>query len=126
MRTLFWVVLPDEALILLIAAAGLLLILGFRGLAGSLLAMAVLLPMLAPFVEALMSELPLWVAVGILLVIGLAILRAFASLFLGRRAADHMVGILAADVVRLLVLGLLWPFRMLGRVCSSLLGGRVR
>lgn len=125
MRTLFWLFLPDEALLLVMMAAGLLLMLGFRRVAGGLLATALLLPLLSPFVEALMSGLPAWVSLVILVVLGLTIFRALASLFLGRRAAAHMVGILAADVVRFLVRCLFWPVRVLGRACRAVLIGRV-
>jgi len=118
----FWALLPDEALPLVIMVAGLLMILGFRRAGLSILGAALLLPMLAPFVEALFGELPPWVSLVILAFIGLAILRGLAALLIGQRAADTMVGSLAADVVRIVV-GILffplrvawWAFRLIGR-----------
>jgi hypothetical protein len=50
----------------------------------------------------------------ILAVLGLAILRALVGILLGQRAADTMVGSLAADLVRLSVSFLLFPFRVVG------------
>lgn len=117
-----WALLPDEALPLVIMVAGLLMILGFRRTGLGMLGTALLLPVIAPFVEALFGELPPWVSLAILAFFGLAILRGMAALVIGQRAADTMVGSLAADVVRLVV-GMLffplrvawWAFRLIGR-----------
>jgi hypothetical protein len=74
--------------------------------------------LLAPFVESLVSSLPWWVSVLILIGIGWAILRSFARLVLGAGGADHLVGTLAADVVRATFRGvfmlLFFPFRIVG------------
>lgn len=117
-----WVMLPDEALPLVVMATGLIMILGFRQAALSILGMVLLFPILAPFVEALFGELPPWVSLVIFAFIGLAILRGLAALMIGQRAADTMVGSLAADVVRIVVGMLffplrvtLWALRLIGR-----------
>jgi hypothetical protein len=117
-----WALLPDEVLPLIIMVAGLMMIVGLRRAGLSVLVTALLLPVLAPFVEALFGELPVWVSFVVLAFIGLAILRGLAALLIGQRAADTMVGSLAADVVRIVV-GLLffplraawWALRMIGR-----------
>jgi len=119
---ILWALLPDEALPLVIMIAGLMMILGFRQVAFSILGVVLLFPILAPFVEALLGELPPWVSLVILAFVGLAILRGLAALLIGQRAADTMVGSLAADVVRIIV-GILffplrvawWAFRLIGR-----------
>jgi hypothetical protein len=107
----FWAFLPDEALPLVIVATGLLMILGFRRAGLSVLGTALLLPVIAPFVEALFGELPPWVSLVVLAFIGLAILRGMAALVIGQRAADTMAGSLAADVVRIVVEMLFFPLR---------------
>jgi uncharacterized membrane protein YozB (DUF420 family) len=117
---------PDSALPLVLVAAAFLLILGFRRTAGGLFAVALLLPVLGPFVEALIDALPPWVTLLIGVIVVLMLLQLLASVFIGRRAAAHMVGILAADVVRLVVLCLLLPFRWLLRACRALLMGGSR
>jgi hypothetical protein len=104
-------VLPDEALPLVIVAAGLLMILGFRRAGLGVLGTALLLPVLSPFIEALFGELPPWVSFVVLAFVGLAILRGLAALLIGERAADHMTGSLAADVVRFVVGMLFFPLR---------------
>ena len=106
-----WALLPDEALPLIIMGAGLMIILGFRRAGLSVLGAALLLPVLSPFIEALFGELPPWVSLVILAFIGLAILRGLAALLIGQRAADHMTGSLAADVVRVVVGMLFFPLR---------------
>ena len=105
--------LPQEALLpIFISLAGLLMVVGFRKAAGSLivfaLGSALFLPMLEPIIESLIYALPGWAVMLILVAIALKLLRALAALFLGTNAADQMVGTLAADVVRFL---LLLPFR---------------
>ena len=117
-----WTLLPDEALPLVIMVAGLMMILGFRRAGLGVLGTALLLPVLAPFVEALFGELPPWVSLVVLAFVGLSILKGLAALLIGPRAADHMAGSLAADIVRIVV-GMLffplrvawWALRMIGR-----------
>ncbi len=68
---------------------------------------------LAPFVESLVGSLPSWISLLILVAVGIAIFRGIAALFLGQLAAAHMVGILAADVVRFFFRLLFFPFWIL-------------
>ena len=80
-----------------------------------------LLMVSGPFVDSLLDTLfdlaPWWLLLllGILLVFSL--LGVVSRMLIGRRAADHMVGILAADVVRFgfrMAFGLIaLPFRLL-------------
>jgi hypothetical protein len=113
---LLWFFLPDEALVLVIAGIGLLLML--RVISGraalGLLGAVVLLLLASPFIDALMDALPGWLVLLLLAAILLWLFRVACGLFLGQRAADHMVGILAADTARLFFRLLLLPFRILG------------
>jgi hypothetical protein len=115
-----WLFLPDEALVLVIALIGLVLMVGVLRprSAGQLLGGIVVMLLLGPFIESFVSSLPWWFNLVLLLGIGWAAIRALSRFVLGGRAADHMVGILAADGVRWLfrcvfvVLAL--PFRFIG------------
>lgn len=101
---------PAEMAYLLVAVAGLLMIVGFRAIAGWLFLAGVLLVLLPPFVEPLMDLVPWW---GLVLIVGfflMAVIRELASLIIGRSSTNHMIGILAADVVRATVL---FPFVLL-------------
>lgn len=107
--------LPEEALPLLIAAGGIAVILGARRLGGALVALAIGLAVLPVLLEPLFSAMPgpLLALVLVVLFAGMAfaLLRGFSKLMIGERATDHMVGTLAADVVRGTVVGstrLLW------------------
>jgi amino acid transporter len=117
---LLWTLIPDEALILVIAAIGLGLILGIiRGkTAVSMIGGIVLMLLLEPFVESLFAALPWWLTIAVLVVLVLSLLRGLSGLVLGGRASDHMVGILAADIVRFCFVGffqiLAMPFRLIG------------
>lgn len=108
-----WTLLPDEALPLVIMVAGLMMVIGFRRAGLSLLGLALLTPILAPFVEALIAELPPWVSLIILILVGFSLLRGLSVLLIGPRATDHMVGSLAADIVRP-VASLLFFFLLVG------------
>ncbi|MGB7720287.1 MAG: hypothetical protein WBL65_10335 [Bryobacteraceae bacterium] len=112
--------LPDEAMVLVIAVIGLGLMVGILRLrsAGQILAGLVLMLLLSPFIESFISSLPSWVNLLLLLGIGWALVRAMFRFILGPRAADHMIGILAADVIRGLFravwFALTLPFRFIG------------
>lgn len=121
-----WTLLPDEALPLLIVGVGLAMIVGLlRGRAAlNILLMILLIPVLAPFVEALMGALPPWLSLIILAAVGLSILKGLATLIIGSRAADTMVGSLAADLVRLAVRILIFPLQVLGWALRAVNNGR--
>ena len=109
-----WLFLPDEALVLVIALIGFGLIVGLLQprSAGQILGSIVLMILLTPFVENLVVWLPAWVTLLLLAGIVLAIIRGFFSLVLGSRAADNMVGSLAADVVRAAFRGVFFMFTL--------------
>lgn len=108
-----WTLLPDEALPLIIMVAGLMMVIGFRGAGLSLLGLALFTPILAPVVEALIAELPPWVALVILILVGLLILKGLSVLLIGPRATDHAVGSLVADIIRPVV-SILFFFLLMG------------
>lgn len=119
-----WMLLPDALLPLVIAGIGLALMVGL--LSGSaafrLLGLLLLFALLGPIIEGVMGEMPPWVGLIIFIVVILALLRGAASLVLGRRAADHMVGILAADCVRFAFQLLFLPVRAIGGLVRSIAG----
>jgi hypothetical protein len=118
LRTLITLV-PDSMKILVIAAVGLCLIVGAISLRKAMrwLGWILLALIAAPFYPVILKILPGWLVV---VLIGVAVwrtLRRIAEALLGREAASHMIGILAADVVRGLFRGGLLlaalPFRLL-------------
>lgn len=100
--------LPTEALPLIFVGGGMALILGLvsRQALASFLLLSVLLALATPFLDAIFGGLHPGLQ---FLLLGLFILALFRSLFtllLGKGAADHLVGNLAYDLLRL-------PFRLL-------------
>src|SRR3989344_2308157 len=87
--------LPYEFLVLLLAGAGIAMILGFRRTAVSLLLVVVAMVLQSVFAEALMEALPLYVS-GLLLVLLLFFgLYAASTLVAGReRAQSATVGMI--------------------------------
>lgn len=110
---ILWALLPDQAMPLAVMGAGLALILGLvaRRMALGIVGMLLLLSLLTPFVEAVVGDLPPWFSLVIMAFFALAIIRGLAGIVLGQRPADTMVGILAADIVRLVVAILILPLR---------------
>ena len=103
---------PPELAALLIAGAGLAMILGARALAGSLFGVAMALVFLPVLLAPLFDALPAWLLIGLLVFFSLGLLRAMSNLLIGKNSTDHMVGILAADAARFAVLA---PFRLWNR-----------
>lgn len=102
--------LPPEMYVLLIAAAGLLLVVGAKKLAGMIVLMVlagISLPIIA---EPLFDALPAWMLFLVIGVMILSLLRQISSLAIGRHATDEMVGSLAADCVRAIIA---FPFRLI-------------
>ena len=109
-----WMLLPDAALPLLFVGGCIALIFGLvrgRALFG-VLGLLLFLPVLGPLAAGGFEQLPPWLSLVILAFFCLAILRGLAALVLGQRAADTMVGNLAADLVRLVVTILILPLRI--------------
>lgn len=115
-----WLLLPQEALpLVLIGGAFMVMfrIASLRAVLGAVVAFA-LLPIFSPIIEALFSALPAWVALLFFVGMGFWCLQAIATTVIGRGAAEHMVGSLAADLVRLLVKTAFVPVRLLWRLIS--------
>ena len=95
---------PNELLLPLLMVAGVFLILGMKRMAGSIvvfvMAMAFLPPFIAPLVESLIDAMPLWAVILVGGLFCLALFRSAAALILGRDAANDMIGILAADLIK--------------------------
>jgi hypothetical protein len=111
-----WMLLPDELLPLFIVGIGLAVILRILRVKAAMAILGGLLLsfILSPFVDAIFDYLPAWVSVLVILCIGLVILRGLISLLIGRRAAEHMVGSLAAELVKGIFSLLLLPFKIIG------------
>lgn len=103
--------LPEVFLPFIIVAAGLCMILGLRTVAVSLLTLAVTAPFIGVIAGAVLEQLPWFLVLGVLVVAVMSILRAASNALIGRAATDHVVGDLAADVVRFFIK---LPFRVLG------------
>lgn len=103
--------LPEELLPLLLVGAGLCLILGLRSLAVGLAVVAITAPFIGVIAGAVLEQLPWFVVLAVLALAVLSMLRAASNLLLGRAATDHVVGDLAADVVRFVIK---LPFRLVG------------
>ena len=120
MRNLI-LLIPQELVVFMIVGAGLAMIVGARRLAAGLLGAAMAIIFLPVLLAPLFDALPGWLLWGLIIFFSLALLRALFELTIGKNSTDHMVGILAADVVRTMLLA---PFRLLGWALRALLRQR--
>ena len=104
-----------------IIGAGLAMIVGARSLAAALLGTAMAIIFLPLLLAPLFDALPGWLLVVLLVFFALGMLRALFEMAIGKHSTDHMVGILAADVVRATLLA---PFRLIGWLARRLLRQR--
>lgn len=124
MNTALIAFLPAEFLPLLIAAAGIAMIVGARGLAASLGAAAAAIAVLPALLAPLFAQLPGWMLMAVLAIAVLGLMGGAMKAMLGKEAWGNMVGILAADAVRALFVGgfkltaalMALPLRWLGRL----------
>ncbi len=115
-----WLLLPQEALPLLLIGGAFLIVFGIaslRAVLGAVIFFAVI-PVFSPVIEALFGALPAWVALLFFLGMGFWCLQAIATTVIGRGAAEHMVGSLAADLVRFLLKAAFLPVRLVWRLIT--------
>lgn len=109
---------PQELVVFMIVGAGLAMIVGARRFAAGLLGAAFAIIFLPVLLAPLFDVLPGWLLIAFFVLFGLGMLRGLFELVIGKHSTDHMVGILAADVVRSMFLA---PFRMIGWIVRLLL-----
>lgn len=117
--TALLMLVPSTFAMLLIVGAGLAMIIGARALARTLFTVALALVFLPILLAPLFDALPTWLLFGLLVFFGFWLLRVVFNLLIGKHSTDQMVGILAADVVRLVFVA---PFRLLGWIWRTFRG----
>jgi membrane-bound ClpP family serine protease len=111
--------LPDSMMVFVIVIIGLCLMVGALSprKAKQWLGYVILLLVAAPFCDIILNMLPTWLWVVLVVIAAWMLFRFVAEAILGREGASHMMGILAADVVRgafrLLLCLVAAPFRLL-------------
>ena len=113
--------IPQELVVFMFVGAGLAMIVGARRIASGLLLAAMAVIFLPVLLAPLFDALPGWLLWGLLVVFGLSLLPGLFVVVIGKNSTDHMVGILAADVVRATLLA---PFRFIGWLARRLLRQR--
>ena len=110
--------LPDSMMVFVIMIVGLCLMVGALSprKAKQWLGYVVLLLITAPFYDVVLDMMPRWLLLALLVIAAWMLFRFIAEAVLGRAAAAHMMGILAADVVRgtfrLILILAAMPFRL--------------
>lgn len=109
--------LPTEFIPLILIGGGFALILGARAVARSLFVLTAVLIFLPVILEPLLMFLPEWVLWLLTGFVILSVLGSISALILGKGASDAMVGILASDLIRRVLLA---PFRAIGWIVRGM------
>lgn len=113
--------IPSEFFLVLLTGAGLVMIIGQRQWAQTLIVVVLAGAFLPVLAEPLFDALPPWALVLLIAVALIGIARLVLSLLLGRAAAEHAIGSVAAHA---LLVVLLAPFHFACWVGRMLLGRR--
>ena len=102
-----WMLIPEEAYILLLVGIGVATIVGIFSLAqaGGLVLMICLIALATPFLDPLIDMLPDW-AVGLLC---LCFVIALIGILFGRRVRENVISMILFSLIA-------FPFRVLGRL----------
>lgn len=95
--------LTPDMMVVAITLAGILMILGFKGIALSIVGGVFFILLFGPLIGDIIDQLPAGVLIALMLVSCASILR----LILGPRIADHVTANLLTDLIRA-------PFRFIG------------
>ena len=107
MLNALFMIVPQEAYILLIMLAAFLILFGMRQLGAGLLLTVILLAIFGPFIDSLIDCLPDWLFA--LLCLGLIII--LFRLIFGKGVADQVIGRLVYDLIRAPFLFMAWVLR---------------
>ncbi len=109
MKELLLLLLPDEALPLIIAGLGIALILGIinRRVVFNLLGIVILFSLLSPFIDSLFESLPLWLLLLLSLGFAFSILKLVLNTVFGKEATGNFLGRVLFEIFAL-------PFRCIG------------
>lgn len=102
-------IIPQELWILVFVVAALGVIVGIvpKGAIVGLIIGMVVLSVMGPIVDSLLSSLPWWVSVILTLVFALTLINWIITLLFGKRTGGHLAALLLHDVI-------LAPFRFIG------------
>jgi hypothetical protein len=93
-------ILPEYCWILIVALAGLCLMLGIisRQTAFGIVGIIILLALLIPFIDAFFMNLDLWILILLMVIFSLVFIRWIFNLLFGKRTTDHLVALLLRDI----------------------------
>jgi hypothetical protein len=100
-RLIFFI--PEEAYLLVLVVAGVMMICGFRKAAFGVFSIVLFFAFLGPFFDSLIDGLPSWVFALLLFFVVISLLR----MILGNGVLDHLVAMILFGFIRM-------PFRVLG------------
>jgi len=106
----FLMFIPQEAYLVALVCAGLLMVLGFRQIATGIIGTIVVLALFGPFIDALVDSLPSWLFALLILGFVLSIFR----LIFGRGVTDQLIAFLLYDLLLAPLRFIRWLIRGFG------------
>jgi hypothetical protein len=94
--------IPTEAYLTLMVVAGIMMMIGMRKIASTIIVSVLAMAMFGPFIEAIIDSLPSWALILVMVAVALSLIR----LVMGRRIFEHVASFLIYDLIRA-------PFRLL-------------
>lgn len=94
--------IPTEAYLTLMVIAGIMMMIGMRKIASTIIVSVLAMAMFGPFIEAIIDSLPSWALILVMVAVALSLIR----LVMGRRIFEHVASFLIYDLIRA-------PFRLL-------------
>jgi hypothetical protein len=112
MKTLLFL-LPASALPIVVAAAGIALVLGVvrPRVALGFIGAFVLVIALDPVIESLLASLPWWATASFLVLVAIGLVRMTLTGIFGEVAAGHVIGSAVVGAAKLAALVVSWPLK---------------
>jgi hypothetical protein len=94
--------IPTEAYLTLMVIAGIMMMIGMRKIASTIIVSVLAMAMFGPFIEAIIDSLPSWALILVMVAVALSLIRVL----MGRQIFAHVASFLIYDLIRA-------PFRLL-------------
>lgn len=94
--------IPPEVYLPLLVLAGIMMIVGMRRIATTIIISVLAMAMFGPFIEAAVDSLPSWALIILMIAVSLSLIRVL----IGRQIFAHVASFLIYDLIRA-------PFRLL-------------
>ena len=105
--------IPTEAYLTLMVVAGIMMMIGMRKIASSIILSVLAMAIFGPLIETLIDSLPLWALILVMIAAAFSLIR----LVMGRRIFEHVASRFVYDLIRA-------PFRIIRWLLGAIIPRR--